>query len=1184
MPIIQFSKDSMKEYEGRKYFPVFMRLGSQCYEVLSDSAKKGSSWLLFIKIFYYELYKTHQVYFETLFEKRLFKKTDFCGYLVFSKKAESFGVNEMDGEKKACKFGKNAFARVFSVESNNLLVLKKVLNGTDFDDFELFICDAETLESPSFKNDLKKMTEKYKKEGYVSKKAILVANRINDSILTEEEKFFAYVRKEYDSKTLIGDITIDPKHEQLLTTYMRDQLRKFVHDSNFKPDYPKVFAFGLVRYAAKNYNKNHKGEFWPYFKDDYDVSIDNPMSQKRLHDVFQNIMNKTKKAYFEKSSDKTRISNITMHNFVADNSADQLFDYLLDYWRIDLNRNADHLSEDPLLLNELLNEMEERPQNVMSHTAQLIRISNVKTFFKNRVGKMLTAIDECFWDNKEIDGEAGRISRLLNIWTKNPKEKFVEEKNYVRAHSISKEKGEILYRTPALRLDFANNKLKLVLPMQRLPKCDASDYPIWTIVSDDGRFGPKEIEPEYKHDKIGPYVEKMEIEVPANMVLSGFEITLSSKGKDIKKYSINRTDVRFFDENGRCIDHEKNILPEGHITIYSRDKDYPKVLGIDSESTSIGVGLFIKALSLSEGQMLVLKDRTGIQVGQKFLEGYAVNYPLEDVFVRKDEKEFKIYNKLPKLLFKADPKEVLGVSLVINGRQNRIADKVQEFKLKDDLKNVGYMLDLGQFINEEGLYQIFLDYPRMHRQTNHLNMAYFKTFNYEFVDAPYVFEEVAKISFSKYMHFEEENKQSWEEESGKKTYYFNFADRNKEHEDYCKFIKDRALELTYRFRNNQYKVVFQIPSLFWRFDEKDEWNVRSPNDIPLKELKTNKSRMYVDGPFDFSKMEIYTPENVDIADEESKIRIDGPKEGHYFEIGKAFNWFDKDKARRKLSLSIDGRNHHLVDIICKSELKGLDLIGDFDKNILVGEVEIAGNEEYTISIYHNGKLICEDVQIVDGKFEAKTELESGTYECYVYEIDNDDDDGFDVDSSSILLNENGKPLVRSILNTYKLGAEDIIWIDGYQDKDKKCRMNSFMPKYFVSDLKKVAYEEIGNDVDSEVVGIWKDEVRIKKDKLFWYKGKLFVFINNDRNEPILNVLIAFADPNDKNSILIFEKEGKTGEFVSYHEMTIDWKKCCIADPKYCKKKILTKDDEKHLKSFDDAEYYFNVTIEKGKRR
>ncbi len=1138
MKMIEFSDTTLDDYKGKDLYPVFMQFGEECFELISKPSQKENAWIIFQKIFFNRFYVVKKDYIEALFDKQMFKYPKHPnGLIIFSKNPKLWIKSG-----KPCKFCCNGYVKTFKYNRDYLYLCKKVRNESQLKNFKLYLCVSEDIDSNEYSKEYAKLVKQYKsKKRYKIKKGNLIVSRINAEILTPQEKLFSYIEKEYDSKILLGDIVIDEEQEKVLDEYMKDELLAFAHcGENFNDTgyfneiySKKTFAYGLVRYAMTYYNKNHNKDFWLHCEEKYGFSIPSN-KQQSIHNVFREILKTTRKDNL--ISDKSGIDDITMHAFVSDHSSKQLFDYLFAFWRIDLNREIETLYDDPAHFDDLINLMENRQQNVMSHTAHLLEFPKARPVFKTRVKRILKLMDDCFWNDKRCKENGNRINHLLNEWMEDPSCAFSKEHGYKQRHALTKNKDGIMYRTPVLSFDSRSITIYLILPLQRLIHCEKENNPCWLIKTNDGSF-ERIIKPSYKKDKMSYYVESSSVEIPFSSSLSEFTIDLLKDGNgDVEKsYKIASTDVRLFDQKGRCIDYQNNIVQEGRLTAVSRDREYPHLS--DGYMSGIFVdGLYLQNEEVTEGQVLVFPGNYGVLVGHKFREGYDEKCFVEGAtLIGEDGQTYQISNKLPKLFFKARPNEIVGISLFVNGMPNKVTDKVTEFKLKEDLDNIGYVLDISSLINEDGLYEIFLSYPKMNRKTSLLHIAYIENFEYTFVDAPYVFSERATLKFSFKMNFEEESIKeyhgNWDYENGwTKEFGFNFAERDPQKESYCNLVEDRKITLTYLLKDKKYKVQFDIPALFWRFDEKGEYNVKKPTDIILKELKHDKKRLYVTGPFDFSKMYIYTNDDVEIAEEESELSIQDLN-NPYFNLSKVLNWCNDDKSKSRISLSLhleEKDEEDFVDIIYRSELKDVTLVGDFENNILYGEVGIIGNEEYTITIYRDGKIVCEDVRIENGEFIVETELKSGVYESYVYEITDDEDDDFDFGSSSTLLNQ--EPKRSKLINLGDLEGQSLTVI-GFHDIKNRYAPFVFKKRYYIHDLKRVEYADLMEE-DYEILGIWdnkfdEDEVR---EKMVWYKGKILL------SGIEMSVLVTFKNLNDIRSIVILEidQESKT-----CNEVTID---------------------------------------------
>ncbi len=433
----------ISSYKNTKVLPVFMQYGMDCYEIATNLRNSKNSWQIFQKIFYYKFYEQFKEYVDSLMDVRLFTSSKSDGRILFSHTDKTFHNEKATEKDTAIKFGKLAYIAVFQKHHNNLIVLKKIIRDTKLKDFKLFVAFEEDLSKEKFKKDLEAIKKKFgwkRKSPYKIKKGNLVVGHINGLILSEEEKLIKYIRNEFARKILLGDIILNENQEKVLDKYMKIQLNRLIlSSSDFKPDYSRTFALGLVRYAMRNYNKRHTGDFWPHFMNDYGIEI-NPSKQKILHDEFEMIMYRYQKIYEKNASNK--IDNITMHSFVADNSAFQLFDYLFDFWRLDLGRNSDNLNnqeEGEEAFKVLIAAMQDGTKDVMAHTSLLLNFKKTKVVFKNRIKRILKLMNESFWNDTKINETGNIINHILNQMITDYNGAFKKEKKYFSKHT-SKEK------------------------------------------------------------------------------------------------------------------------------------------------------------------------------------------------------------------------------------------------------------------------------------------------------------------------------------------------------------------------------------------------------------------------------------------------------------------------------------------------------------------------------------------------------------------------------------------------------------------------------------------------------------------------------------------------------------------------------------------------------------------------
>ena len=1170
---------NIKEVKADNIIPVFMQLENECFEITYNKKQAINSWSVFQKLFYNKIYDKHSEYIDSLINERLFQTKEKDGIVIFSDSDKTFHNEKATYEDTTTKFSQKYYIRNYSSSKknyNNLVVVRKIVNDLKLKDFRLFVTTEDDINEGNYKKEYAKVKNYFtrkRKKPYNIKKGNLVIGHINGQILSDEEKLIRYIRGEFSKRVLLGDIILDENQEKTLHNYMKKQIEAFVKSNDkkdFVPAYRRVFAVGLVRYAMKYYNKNHNRDFWPYFKEEYGVSISGNY-QNIIHSIFQEIMERYKKPYIAGNANK--IDNITMHSFVADNCSEPLFEYLFAFWKIELLKGHDDFTEADEKFKYLISSIAIGEQKVTTHTALLINDKKTKNILINKIKRIIKLINSKMYDEGDIVDTGNRINKLLIRWVNDPKSKFQQYKNYIK-NSGKHEKGEVYYHSPVLSMSSDYKTLKIVLPQQRLYNYDDSDRPVWKITCSNPNVIIDDVKPVFKKgydkDSIGYYIDRLFVDVPIGAMLNGFSFVLCS-GDKIKKYEIKPSNIRFFDEKGKNIDYSDGSLPIGFVTAYSNNDNYPYVLD-ENIQVMHSDGLTMKVMNLVKGQIVVLDDETGLQAGQKLKEGLNEVYPLKGSRIIKENVEYEIYPSLPKLLFKAKPEEIGGISLVINGKHSRVTDKtIKEFKLGDEYKSNGYLLDLKDYINKDGLYMVLLSYPKMNKQLYVGNIAYMYGFEYEFENAPYIFTNNAKIVFksaAKIVKDKNDTNGIWNIDIKNTSFEFNFDENNKNSNNICSYVSNGKLNLECNLDNTIYPIAFEIPALYWKFNQSDDWSIVQPANVQLKKLNKEYKKLYVKGPFDFSKSVITTNNDIELAEEESEIRFNGGK-SQFFEISKIYDWFknNRDVQLRQVFISLDGNDVKLFNVICKSKLNGVTLIEDFENGIIKGEVDIDGDENYTISIYHNGENLCEDLQIVDNQFEFESELETGNYEIYVYEIiESDDEDGFDVETESIPLNK--KPIIKRLVNLSNLNNK-IIKINGYQDLAKKTMPQRFKTNYYLKDFIPISYDELMNE-NAEIIGIWNYD---NEEELIYYKAKLVVD-NYGKIFKLTDVLIAFTNATTPETIKIFTKDTEG----QYDSIKIYDKSRLLSEKQY---DDLNKDRKKQIRCecFYDNMYYFLIDIE-----
>ena len=992
---------------------------------------------------------------------------------------------------------KRITSRTPTYAAENLTTIKLILNHSDFCKFELYLVAKEdTPELDAKVNSIiEKLTNRESAIRRTKKSAKYTIAKINDEIFSPLEKLNSKIAKPFREKILLGDIPLSDDDVILMRSYMSSEIKRLNgHTSigRFSPHYPRLFALELVRFAMKHYNQKR---FWPYFEEEYGVSV-NITKQNDLHWAFRCILQQNNKLYDD--SIHMKIDNISMHSFVTDQCAPQFFDYLFDFWRIDLCRNIDNMSgkNNPyfeILMEELM-QVSQNMADVMAHTS--LAIKSAKKSCSLRIRRILNLIDACYWDNAEISHTNNRINALLQAWMNDNKGKWKKERK-----SRSGVRSKKYLSSPTLCLN-KNGTFSIELPRQILKDCIDNEYICWEIRIPGEPAIHIDSEPA---GKVVFQTNKRSYLLQIEHLFDKISLTLLSDRKKYAHFTIKADEYRFFDEKyGELVIYENDYIADGSYLCYSKLTEFPSVLYQEAPEYNSDSFVNVCQLDLNRGDILCFPDKNALLVGERIQDGLIGASPLSDIYAD-DQSHTPVFIVVPKIMFKTTRKQLTGTALSIaTNKENRwlkMADlDYKEFRLHDMLDNVyAYILDLSEFICEEGRYKIFLDIPDG-KFSYRYEFLFLKYFHPHFLDFPYVFTKWGKISFDTNDRVKE-IKGDWKNTAKEKTFSFNFDQTDK---DCSCYVKDSSLLLPYCLNGEEVPLVFEIPSFYWKLNENDEWNSNLPAELFLKRLP---SRLFVKGPFSFGEKTYLELEAPALEDEVRLFAEKSSTNARSFPLSRLKSYLNYNMEEADLSIVLDGIKHPLCKIICKSKVLSCSLYGDFARNLLRGKIDIQGDEEYSVVIKRDDEVFAE-LPLQNGMFEVFTPLEEGSYNVEIYELE-DDEDGFGNVASFLIAHYQVE-----LINQYNLSNKKIK-ILSIQDHAKKYAPLELLEEYVIDDLRCIDY----NMVADSIVGIWR---KVDTKQCSSYQGILFA-IDNKRISKKFEVLLVFCDRENLTSPIILRK-------------------------------------------------------------
>ena len=1068
-----------------------------CIVVFKNKAYRISSWKEFYKIAYYNNVKSNnKMNFQQLVAE--------ADQKVFDGKYSAIFKNTEESDKHI-KFSNEYYARCFAKDINNITAASYAVKNYNLE-FELHLASKEgTLSSEDFEmcqNDYFASLEDGTKVKEKSTKYHIA--HINGKVLTDAEKFFKRIEKEFDKKTLIGDIHIDENEEVLLNRFMTEKLKYILNNGRNSSRHNKVFAYGLVRYAMKHYQRK---SFWPYFSEEYGLTI-SANYQGIINAAFESIMKDNHKLYFDVDGKSNYVQNICMHAFICNNCADQLFDYIFEFWRIDLSRSIENISDGSgndlfeILIEEIASNENASVQDIMLHTTMALKL-NAKGC-KNRIRRILKMIDNSFFDNTDYSSSSNRISRLFETWKNNPNSKYsIEWKK--TAKGKTRGRREKLLSSPTITYNAALNSFELKLPKEILRYCDETEYPEWTIT-----IGEKisKVTPILLTGKASLYSDECSMKLANSDLFSEIHILLSSEKRVYLRLTIHEDTIRFFTNNFR---HTKST--DGYL---SKDVSYAFIkkpyklekIGPDNGCINDFTDeIQVYTLMCNEGDIYILPDGKAVSVGVPLSDGLVGASEIGGVVAKVDDVTYKVVKNVDRLFFKTSREKMNGTIIkIINNKKTlfsgRISESnIKEFKLDEKTKdNYGYLVALDGYINRDGLFEIELNIPGLNVRKYYL--CYISGFWYRYDKAPYIFKDQGTIAIP--VSMKNKIEEDFEVKNGEKNLSFKFAESDdKEINDY---IVNRDLILNVEVGGQDVVLIFDVPTLYWKFSKKDNWSYKKPEIVSVKDVP---EKIYVSGSLPLTTSTIFV--NDELKDESE---TSPNKEGDllYFRSVDFIEALDREKDFRELALSIDGKTYPFITVACRSIVRSSSVTGNFKKKKIFGDFDIFGSSDYSVSITRGDKNIEQDIPLIDGHFEVECEVEDGEYVVSLFEQE-DDESGF----GSV---------------SYKLGSYPVRLVDVKNLENKVLIIDNIVYKehsfplnvetgYRIGKLKLLNYDsDIRGKID---IHTWLYDASDESimSEFTYYKGELTYRSPERKRLDLCDVLVIFDNDENINQILLF---------------------------------------------------------------
>ena len=774
-----------------------------------------------------------------------------------------------------------------------------------------------------------------------------------------EIKLKKRIIREFSKKKMLGDISINDDEYDIILDYFK-QVCKYICDRGIHEIVNPVFSVALVQIGIRCYD----GAFWPHVKKLLGVYSFPANHQGWIGASFIKTLKDNEKIHVGESD---RVDSILMHGFVSDAHANNFFNFLYAFYKIDLDRDVSRL--DKQTLNNLMsiikkNDNTGRTYFLVEHTADAVRLNERGA--KNRIRRFLNLIDKAFWGESLPSSSDNRLIQKFLDW-KDSAAEFLQER---AQYGGSAKKGKKAYASPYIKYYGNKEIFGIILPSQIIRFDDFKN--LFWLINSDHINGRVPMNP-YAQGVTGYKTEEIPISLSKEALFDAFTISWMDDDTKIRSFRISSDVIRFFDNDGDGIRNDS--LQPGISYSFTRSGEKPKSEAI-LESYDDGI-LNRTTYDFINGDIVRVPDGKPIVVGGKLREGILPRGKVSGVIAGYENNPEPVYKEMPSILVRLLPQRANGTSIRINkatyhfSAKDKLHEGISEFDLKDRTGEKGYIIDLSKFgCRSDGRYSINFDVPN-DRTIRNWNFVLISNLDYEFEEAPYIFKTRGTIRFPKDCLMQPKNDCKVEIQDSRRIDFDIIPGEGRIYFDY------KGID-----------IGFDVPTLSYQFSG-ENWLIAPHRDIWHSDFNPQLSITY-----DSDKLRIFLDDDGEYHLEEHGETYTKTKSKGIFEcdLNRFKSWFGRKKEFRQIFLDLPGVSQAvpLVRIFTQSIFKSGLLKGDFNNHKLIGDFEIVGYSEYYVDIEFKGEKIYEKIKLEDKHLDVNSELKTGVYKITVFESEEDE--------------------------------------------------------------------------------------------------------------------------------------------------------------------------------------------------
>ncbi|MEE5990925.1 MAG: hypothetical protein V3G41_09625, partial [Lachnospiraceae bacterium] len=784
---------------------------------------------------------------------------------------------------------------------------------------------------------------------------------------TKEHILYNRIMREFLQCDLVCEINISDEEYAILMKHFK-KFYQYLRKNKPEPVNSILMTVELIEIAIHNYRRG----YWKYVQDA--LELDSlPLNH---HEWIGGTATKTLKTYGKVYlNDREDVGNILMHAFITDPNAVDFFEYLSQYYAIDLERSVSKTCEDEAgFICDCIRDPNSKRQQFLSDYAGM-SVAAHKDYCQEVVADALKLIDESFWGEESsfIANLPDRLYKKFIVW-KDYSKYFREQRAQLgRKGSLKRVKN---FRSPHLVCNHEEASFEIVLPRQNIlmRENNAARHIYW-IISREGA-NPVEINCSLKEGHFGFLTHEITYPINAKDIFSAYRFDLKEDNDVIRSFTWNELKLNIFDEDG---DWERvENIEHGAYFGYAEKTTEIECEAITHVSTVAGLDFY--EFDFQEGDILKIAGGENYYLGALPEAGLSREGKVDGAICRYKDADVSIYDSLPALIIDVPDEKFEGTALTANGVKQHFSSaeflKIS-YGRRTDVKF--YYLDLRKVAGiKNGYNEIQIDIANSKRDFSE-RFVYIPGFSFDYEEKPYLFKTRGTLLCNYPVDQNDKSILLVDSRTSEPLHYdFDMDD-----------LEEDTLSYQVKTGSDILKVYFDVPVLRYSIDG-NHWSFHKPTDIWHEDLE---DIIYIQYPASSISLSI----NGKTGEENSFSFTKGANDVFKCDLTRIKSYINKDVYFNRIYLKAQDRKEEFIRILTRNVLNTVTMTPDYETNLIRCSFDILGKGEFCADVSFDGELLCQKVKISDGILQAQIPIHDGIFTVTVFKdtAANDDFDDFD---------------------------------------------------------------------------------------------------------------------------------------------------------------------------------------------